>query len=189
MIDAATEFKQFGSWVAKQPLSDRTRRAYGDQVRNYLNWLEDRGSGAEALADPAARDSAVRDYKRWLKRKRKLAPASVNQALASIDALYRSRHVAAPLVQREQLPELAPRALNPEEQRRLMRAIERSGVSRDRAIATMLLHAGLRLSELAALEVDDVQVSPRKGSVLVRSGKGDRQRSVPLNSICREAIS
>ncbi len=179
----------FSGWLAKQPLSDRSRRAYGDQVRNYLGWLEDRGSGSEALSDPAVRDSAVRDYKRWLKRSRKLAPASVNQALASIDALYRSRHVAAPVIEREQLPGVAPRALSPEEQRRLMRAIERCGVSRDRAIAIMLLHTGLRLGELVSLEVDDVQVSPRKGSVLVWSGKGDRQRSVPLNSICREALS
>ena len=188
-IDATAEFKVFNGWLAKQPLSNRSRRAYGDQVRNYLQWLEDRGSGAEALADPSVRDSSVRDYKRWLKRSRKLAPASVNQALASIDALYRSRHVAAPVVQREQLPGVAPRALGQEEQRRLMRAIERCGVSRDRAIAIMLLHTGLRLSELASLEVDDVKVSPRKGSVLVRSGKGDRQRSVPLNSTCREALS
>jgi len=188
-IDSKSEFAAFSGWLAKQPLSDRSRRAYGDQVRNYLQWLEDRGSGAEALTDPSVRDSSVRDYKRWLKRSRKLAPASVNQALASIDALYRSRHVAAPVVQREQLPGVAPRALSQEEQRRLMRAIERCGVSRDRAIAIMLLHTGLRLSELASLEVDDVKVSPRKGSVLVRSGKGDRQRSVPLNSTCREALS
>jgi len=55
----------------------------------------------------------------------KLAPASVNQALASIDTLYRSRHVAAPDVQREQLPDVAPRTLGQGEQRRLMRAIER----------------------------------------------------------------
>jgi len=49
-IDATAEFKVFSGWLAKQPLSDRSRRAYGDQVRNYLQWLEDRGSGAEALA-------------------------------------------------------------------------------------------------------------------------------------------
>ena len=60
---------------------------------------------------------------------------------------------------------------------------------RDRAIVITMLYTGLRLSELTALTVTDVAVTARKGTVTVRSGKGDRYRTVPLNSPCRTALS
>jgi integrase/recombinase XerC len=52
---------------------------------------------------------------------------------------------------------------------------------RDQAIARLLFYTGLRLGECAALNVDDGRVSARKGLVIVRSGKGETYREVPLN--------
>ena len=94
-----------------------------------------------------------------------------------------------PDVAREQLPQVAPRALGESEQRTLLRAVERLLSVRDRAIVTIMLYTGLRLSELTVLTVTDVAVSARKGTVTVRSGKGDRYRTVPLNSPCRTVLS
>ena len=90
-----------------------------------------------------------------------------------------------PDVAREQIPQVAPRALDETDQRKLLRAVERLPSVRDRAIVTVMLYTGLRLSELAALVVTDVAITARKGMVTVRSGKGDRYRKVPLNSACR----
>jgi len=50
----------------------------------------------------------------------------------------------------------------------------------DRAILTMLLFTALRIAELAALNRDEVAISAREGIVIVRRGKGDRYRQVPL---------
>ncbi len=91
-------------------------------------------------------------------------------------------------------PQAAPRALSVEQTRRLLRAAERAaqtgatGGARDRAVVTLLLFTGLRIGELAALNLDDVAVSARKGLVTVRRGKGDRYRQVPLNTDAREAL-
>src|SRR4051794_41525422 len=60
--------------------------------------------------------------------------------------------------------------------------------ARDRAIVVVLLYTGLRLAELVALDVDDVRVSARKGLVVVRSGKGDAYREVPLNALVRQVL-
>jgi integrase/recombinase XerC len=57
---------------------------------------------------------------------------------------------------------------------------------RDRAIVVLLLYTGLRLAELVALDTDDVRVSARRGLVIVRSGKGDAYREVPLNALVRQ---
>jgi len=130
----------------------------------------------------------VRDYKRHVKASKRWSPASVNQALAAIDNFYRSLGVGRPEVPREDLPAVAPRALDEDEQRAFLRAVDACPSARDRAMATVLFYTALRLSELVGLDVDDVSVSERRGRLTVRSGKGDAYREVPLNSACRKAL-
>jgi site-specific recombinase XerD len=59
---------------------------------------------------------------------------------------------------------------------------------RDKAIAHLLFYTAVRLGECAALNLDDVYISSRKGIVIIRSGKGDTYREVPLNAEVREAL-
>jgi site-specific recombinase XerD len=101
--------------------------------------------------------------------------------------VYTHLALGRPVVRREDLPARAPRALTEEQQRRLLRMAERAS-ARDRAIVVVLLYTGLRLAELVALDVDDVKVSARKGIVVVRSGKGDAYREVPLNALVRQVL-
>lgn len=187
-MDADALIATYRAWLARQALATRSRDAYAAQVARFLGWLVTSEHGARALADPHVRDWAVRDYKRHVKIDARWAPASVNQALAAIDNFYRSLGAGRPEVPREDLPQLAPRALAESEQRRFLRAVEASPSPRDRAIATVFFYTALRLSELAALELGDVSVTARRGVVRVRAGKGDAYREVPLNSACRNAI-
>src|SRR6266496_1942535 len=60
--------------------------------------------------------------------------------------------------------------------------------ARDRAIALLLFYTGLRISECAALQLSDVRLSSRKGLVIVRMGKGNAYREVPLNAEVRTAL-
>jgi site-specific recombinase XerD len=190
-IDPGEAATGFARWLAGQPLAERSRREYARNVRAFCDWLAvsaDRdGWGADPLADPLARDHAARDYKRWLKVERRAAPASVNLALASLDALYRQRGLGRPNVRREKPVQAAPRALAPVEQRRLLREAERAS-PRDRALVVLLLFTGLRLGEALALDVEDVRLMARAGVVVVRSGKGDLQREVPANALVRQAL-
>jgi site-specific recombinase XerD len=91
------------------------------------------------------------------------------------------------VVRREDLPARAPRALSEEQQRRLLRMCDRA-LARDRAVVVVLLYTGLRLAELVVLDVDDLRMSARKGLVVVRSGKGDAYREVPLNALVRQVL-
>jgi len=188
VLDATAAIDAYRAWLERQPLAKRTRDAYLAQVAGFLTWLTTSAHGAEALADPKVRDWAVRDYKRHAKTARKWAPTSVNQALAALENFYRSLGLARPDVAREDLPQVAPRALEHDDQRSFLRAVEADPSARDRAIATVFFYTALRLSELAALDVDDVSVTARRGCVRVRSGKGDAYREVPLNSACRAAL-
>jgi integrase/recombinase XerC len=157
-------------------------------VTAFVAWLDQREAGpGQALDAPRARDLAARGYKRHMKVNRGLSPASVNQALAGMDHLFRFLGLGAAIVRREELPRSAPRALDVEQQRLLLQAAEES-TARDRAIVALLLFTGLRLSEAAALQVADVRISARKGLVVVRSGKGEAYREVELNALVRAML-
>jgi len=179
----------YGQWLPSQPLSTHMRRTYLTQVKQYCTYLSTScWEYGHPLQEPHARDYAVRDYKTALKVAHLAKPSSVNLALAAVDHFYRFLELPPPQVAREDLPAQAPRALEPPEQKRFLRAVERCASARDRAIALLLFYTGLRISECAALTVEDVRLSSRKGLVIVRMGKGNTYREVPLNAEVRTAL-
>lgn len=92
------------------------------------------------------------------------------------------------------------RSLTDDEYHRLVRTIEHDTRDevlefhyhnrlRNRAAVALMLHAGLRVEEVSLLTVDDITINERSGYVLVRNGKGNKQRTVPLNKIARLSIA
>ena len=77
-------------------------------------------------------------------------------------------------------PERLPRALSEDEARRLMGAPPYWGAvgPRDRAILEVLYGTGIRVGECVRLDLQDVAL--REGRLLVRNGKGRKDRVVPL---------
>ena len=84
--------------------------------------------------------------------------------------------------------------LTVEEARRLVAAVDLSHPfgRRDRAMLVLAFHTGLRVSELAGLDVADVadRNVPRE-TLFVRAaiGKGGKSRVIPLNDIARKAVA
>lgn len=182
-------FSNYKIWLNKQPLSIHTRRAYRTQVRQFCIYLDQADSEyGDPLKDEHARNYAVRDYKSYLKTVRKRKPATVNIALAAVDNFYRFIQMPPADVKREDLPQQAPQALTEDEQKRFLRAVERCPSKRDQAIASLLFYTGLRIGECAALNQDDILISARKGMVIVRQGKRDTYREIPLNADARRAV-
>ncbi len=58
----------------------------------------------------------------------------------------------------------------------------------DEALLNLLLYAGLRVAEAAALQVNDLTIGERSGKVIVRAGKGRKYREVPLHREARRAL-
>ncbi|MGH2493730.1 MAG: tyrosine-type recombinase/integrase [Ktedonobacteraceae bacterium] len=61
--------------------------------------------------------------------------------------------------------------------------------ARNYAIVQVLFQTGLRLSECSGLTFGDITFGERSGLLLVRAGKGNKVRSVPVNSSARDAIA
>ncbi len=95
---------------------------------------------------------------------------------------------------------LAPKWLSRQDQHRLLRALQRAEqganterrralTARDAALVSLMLNAGLRVSETVDLDARDVTLSQRRGAVIVRFGKGGKRREVPLNRDARLAVA
>jgi integrase/recombinase XerD len=113
-------------------------------------------------------------------------PSSVARALAAVRSLHRflllegdTEADPAEGVARPKVPRTLPRPLTVDEVAALVAAPagEDSVALRDRAILETLYGAGLRISELVGLDVDDVDLD--EGSVRA-VGKGSKERVVPL---------
>jgi integrase/recombinase XerC len=178
----------YAAHLARSPLRGQTPRTYLSAARVYLAWLADGEHDGQPLDDPAARDWAARDYRTYLVTVAKRAPSTVNKAMAALDDFYAWRGLGPASVKRQELPARAPRALSPRAMTRYLRAVEACPSARDRAIALLPFYAGLRVSEVAALDVDDVRMSARKGTLRI-VGKGEKTRDVPMHAKLREALS
>ncbi len=173
------------------PLGPRTRAKYTSKVRAYLGWLATSEVDGDPLTDPAARDWAVRDYRGWLKTVARAKPSTINGSLAALGDFYTRRRLGPPVARRERLAAGAPRALDERQTRRYLRAAEQLE-PRDRAVALIPYYAGLRIGEVAALDVDDVRLSARRGELVVRAGKGadgGTRRVVPVHPELRAVLT
>ncbi len=122
-------------------------------------------------------------------------PAGVNRATSSIAAfcdwaqesglIHESPASHIPQAAQVKTP---PKALTDKELNRLFRTVHQSGHKRDIAIVELVVGTGLRIGEVAALTVADIEMSDRKGLLTVRHGKGGKYRQVPLNKDVREAF-
>jgi site-specific recombinase XerD len=187
-VPLASASRHYQLWLQKQPLSDQSKRAYISRVNQFLGFLDTSGCTLESLfKNPKESEYILREYKRHLKRSRKFLPSSVNAALTGIDHFYQYMGMQPAKIVREDLPQEAPKALTPDEQKRFVSAAH-ARRALDKAVTLLLIYTGIRIGECAALDMADLSVTGRKSQVIVRSGKGERYREVPLNEDAREAL-
>ena len=167
--------------------SAQTRRTYASKARQYLAWLAEGAVDGDPLGTFSGRDWAVRDYRSHLQAVLKRKPATINSALAAVDDFYIRRGLGPASAVRIDLPDAAPGALDQRAQVRYLRAVQARPSPRDQALALVPFYAGARISEIVALDVDDVRLSARKG-VLRIFGKGERVREVPIHPKLAKAL-
>jgi integrase/recombinase XerC len=165
--------------------SPKTRELYRAALEEFAAWYE-RAFGESpdptSLADPQ-----VRDYVAYLQVVRRLSPSSIQIRLSALRGLLRglgrTLRVRGPRMQRSPV-----RVISALELERLFAVAEGDGWmnKRDTAILALMAKAGLRVGEVVALELGDIELGARSGWVTVRMGKGNKTRRVPLSSgVCR----
>lgn len=202
-----SSIKRFCEWMSAEPNDtpqyppaplDGERRAIKTDIQ-FFDTLEPQSDPIEEHANSCdivrqATQMDVANFKRIATLKWK--PNTVRQTLTQLRAfldflLERSEIIDNPCkhVDPVIVGTLAPKWLNSQEQNQLIRFVRKFGDLREYTIITMLLHTGLRVQELCDLRMNDIELTERKGKLIVRKGKWNRYREVPLNVDCRRILT
>lgn len=166
--------------------AERTRKAYGVDLGQFVEWAGDRTPG----------DIRHRDVRRFAAGLSSdgAAPATVARKLAAVrglfDFLVRTERVGqnpADLVSSPKREEKLPRVLTVEQVRELLERIPaRTPLElRDRAMLELAYSCGLRCEEIVSLDVGALDYETEQLRVL---GKGSKERILPVGEPARRAV-
>lgn len=196
--DAAEAFAVWRLWLANERRASRhTLASYSRDLLGFFAFL------AQHLGDPAglADLSKLRpaDLRAWLaaRRTQGLTATSNARALSSLRGFFRwldrrglahNPHVAG--LRSPKLPRSLPKPLNVPDAAAVVEEIgdfhdEPWIAARDVAVLTLLYGAGLRIDEALSLNRNVLPL----GESLVVTGKGRKQRIVPILPAVREAVA
>ncbi|MDR0446044.1 MAG: tyrosine recombinase XerC [Oscillospiraceae bacterium] len=136
--------------------------------------------------------SDVYEFLTYLTRERGLTAASRARKIAAIRSFYKYLTIKTKQLENNPVIDLdppkqkktLPRYLTLEESKQLLGSVSGKNRERDYCILTLFLNCGLRVSELAGLNLSDI----REDSLRVL-GKGDKERVIYLNDACAAAIN
>jgi len=183
----------FSDFLREQDISSHTAQALIMDVRKFAKWFTAANAEPWDVSRVTVRD--ITDFRGHLHREKRQATSTVNRCLASLRKYFKwlsgNGHVAAnPTAGIKELRRqpLAPQGLTRAEVRKLLREVELRNDVRAKAIFSLVLYSGARLSDVTFLELSDVSISERNGTVYYRHGKGSKQRTVPLPLQARKAL-
>jgi len=164
-----------------------THERYAAGLAAFRAWyLQNYADGPDA---PLLTDDEVRDCRVYLTGVKGYKAATVNAYLAPIRALVRSqgRTLRVKGVKQVQGP---VETLDARDLGRLIDAVDGPHWSdkRDVALINVMARAGLRVSEALALKLGDVELGSRSGTLLVREGKGLKERTLALSAEARALL-
>ncbi len=178
------EIERFVNWTRRRNPGARTWRDYGYDLRQFV----------EVVGNRSPREVTFRDVDRFIsvQAEKGFKPNTINRRLAAVISLYaflsaEDNRLVCPVIQhRHHLrePQRLPRPMQDEDLRAFFGAITDI---RDRAMFLLMLRCGLRISEVASLQLVDLYLDepyPR----LVTRGKGSRERAVYLSPQAERAL-
>jgi len=164
-----TTLRDFVAWLAAQPggapfhLGLVTETA----VRGYMDSLQSAGRAPRTRSKAL---SALRRFCRW-----------------AVDEGHLRRNPAR-LMERPTVVALAPTELSEKQRFVLKQLVEQHTTRRFEVIFALGYWAGLRISEIAALRVDQCHINQRAGSITLIDAKGGKTRALDLHNMARRAL-
>jgi len=179
-VDAHREvFERLRQELRTRHYALKTERAYEDWLQRYLAFHKGLPPNEQA-------EEAVRVYLSYLAQERQVAASTQNQALCALVFAYREA-IGRPLeligeFGKAKRPQRLPTVMSHPEMDRVLAHLEGT----DLLMAQLLYGAGLRISDCIRLRVKDVDFD--YGQIVVRDGKGEKDRVTVLPECVREPL-
>lgn len=180
--------------TVERNVSEHTRRAYTDDIKEYKTFLQRNDFIKSQDNIPGVEPETIRAYLGYLYRQ-KIKKVTVNRKISSLRAFYKyliragkTKNNPAGVIQTSKTEKYVPTFLSVDEIFDLLNVQSDGSLLhiRNMAMLELFYSSGLRLSELAGLNVNDLDLN--QSLVKVR-GKGRKERIVPVGEPARKAVS
>nr|WP_199866431.1 tyrosine-type recombinase/integrase [Priestia megaterium] len=177
----------FSQWLIESGKSDNTIKTYRAVLNQFHEWLLSEGRHLDQVTK-----NNVQTYMINLESNNKSA-STIEKAFVTISVF--ARFLEKPEIvqnierkRKEKNNEVVPQSLEASELDRLLSEVKQQGNLRDIAIVYTLLHTGVRVSEICALNHKDVEINKSDGFLIIRNAKGCKKRFVPLSTEARNSL-
>jgi len=194
-IELSSLQQYYEAWCRSEGMSAYTVSWHREVLRQFHDWLvtEGRPTSLGMLGEAEAR-GFITSLRERLHRGRPLSGNTVNNRVRALRAFfswlaregYTDTHLLANLKPPRPVEKVIE-TLTQEEINRLFSKLDQNHTlgARHAAELTLLLDAGLRVSELAGLKVQDVHLDSRQVKVF---GKGSKERIVSIGTSCQKVL-
>ena len=184
----------FEEYLNSHDYAPGSRRGFVLDLRKFAKWFTKANGERFVVGRVTTRD--ITDFQNHLRRDRGQAVPTINRNLTTIRRFFGwlvehghlTANPAKPVKELKRTA-LAPKGLDRTQVRKLLREIELRDDVRAAAIFSVMLYTGCRVGDLVDLDLHDLMIGERSGSVTFRYGKGNKQRSVPLALPARQALA
>ena len=187
-LNRLAELKWHDCWMQQlrsEKKSSHTIRAYDVAARSFsttplpgegaLVWTETSTIPVRAFHTFVDPNNGRMDA--WMNGMGELKPSTINAKIAALTHLLKwLGHTVPDWIQRPSRSRSLPKTLGRRELSRLRKAVSESEDPLAMPVSTLMLDTGLRVSELCALDIDDIDKEDL--SALVIGGKGEKDRTV-----------
>ena len=184
-------------WLAgERRFSRHTLSAYARDLTKFLEFLGPHLGGPVGFRDLS--DLRAADFRSYMaaRREQGLGATSLARALSVVRGFFRyldvhglAHNPALASVRTPKQPHSVPKALDVADAKSVVDGVLGNGAEpwvglRDAAVLLLAYGCGLRISEALGLNRDDVPL----GRTLVITGKGNKQRMVPVLAVVHQAV-
>jgi len=176
-------------WMMTQGFSEATLESRREYINIFLNWCYERNITKPTQVTKEIMEKYKRHLYRYRKKDKKpLSVSTQRTRLLVVKAFFKylgkSRHIlydpTADMTMPRDEQRLPRNIMNTSEVEQVLNSIDVESMFgiRDRAMLETLYSCGIRRKELINLKVNDVDMS--NGTVMIRLGKGKKDRVVPI---------
>ncbi len=163
-------------------LSENTIEAYGRDIENFIEFVENKTPDDISRAD-------LYDFIKSLRAKN-YAPSSITRKIASLKGWFRWLKINEKILNdpsialdAPKIPQKLPKVISVQD---IEKIFSSSLSTQESAIFELLYGCGLRVSELVNLEIKNIDLNSK---ILRCFGKGSKERIVPIGEKAKTAIS
>ena len=186
-----------GSLLLERRLSDKTASSYEIDIRAFLTFLADHFG--ENVTLKRLKELKVADFRAFLvwKTDQKISRASIARNMSAVRNFFKYlarqdvlENTAVMAVRSGRRAKILPHPLSQSDAERFLEAAQKMNkktweAKRDVALYTLLYGGGLRIAEALSLNIRDF---PTTGDAMTITGKGNKQRIIPLLPAVRQAV-